>query len=217
MNMNKVKKFKFYDSITLVSPTGQRAQNLREFLNILENSTDRVIFHHLFQSHIKYAYILRDFPNDFANWVSEALEDKALAEKLASFDPYHFQTVSQARDKLCTIIEEYLWDLPTVPWVRPGFEFYFSSATTIVAPTKLSATSIAQFRDALAAIPETSLYYHFYEARKRHKEKRSDDFSVWIETNFNHPSVVEKIRDIDFYFFSLWEVKEMLLDILEQI
>jgi len=215
MTINNKKKFKFYDSITLVSPTGQRAQNLREFLNILENAPDKVIFHHLYQSHLKYAYILRDYPNDFANWASEALEDVALAEKLASFDPYHFQSVAQARDMLCTIIEEHLWDLPTVPWVRPGFEFYFSAATTIVAPTNLSAANLAQFRKALALIPETSLYYHFYEARKRHKEKRSDDFSMWIENNFNIPQVVEKIRDIDFYFFSLSEIKEMLLDILE--
>ncbi len=217
MNINNGKNFKFYDSITLVSPTGQRAQNLREFLNMLENAPDRVVFHHLFQSHLKYAHILRDFPNDFANWASEALEDVGLAEKLASFDPYHFNSVSQAREKLCSIIEEHLWDLPTVPWVRPGFEFYFSSATTIVAPTNLSASTMAQFVKCLASIPETSLYYHFYEARKRHKEKKSDDFSVWIETNFGLPSVVHKIRDIDFYFFSLSEVKEMLLDIMEEI
>ncbi|MCG9479007.1 MAG: DUF5752 family protein, partial [Actinomycetia bacterium] len=56
MNTTAKKKFTFYDSIVLVSPTGQRAQNLREFLNILEGSADKVIFHHLYQSHIKYAY-----------------------------------------------------------------------------------------------------------------------------------------------------------------
>ncbi|MGM0366127.1 MAG: DUF5752 family protein, partial [Actinomycetota bacterium] len=176
---------------------------------------DKVVFHHLYQSHLKYAYILRDYPNDFANWAAEALEDIALAEKLASFDPYHFATVAQARDVLTAIIEEHLWDLPTVPWVRPGFEFYFSYSTTIVAPTNLAAVTMKEFKHALSVIPETSLYYHFYEARKRHKEKRSDDFSVWIESNFSLPDTVKKIQDIDFYFFSLTEVKEKLLDILE--
>jgi len=217
MNRNTGKKFIFMDSITLVSPTGQRAQNLREFLNILEGSQDKVVFHHLYQSHIKYAYLLRDYPNDFANWAAEALEDMALAEKLASFDPYDFQTVAQAKDVLTAIIEEHLWDLPTVPWVRPGFEFYFSSATTVVAPTNIEVETIGQFKKALATIPDSSLYYHFYEARKRHKEKRSDDFSVWIESNFNLPDTVAKIRDIDFYFFSLTEVKEKLLGLLEDI
>ncbi|MCG9479099.1 MAG: DUF5752 family protein, partial [Actinomycetia bacterium] len=56
MGKKKPEKFVFMDSIVLVSPTGQRAQNLREFLNILEGSADKVIFHHLYQSHIKYAY-----------------------------------------------------------------------------------------------------------------------------------------------------------------
>jgi len=217
MNNNKIKKFKFFDSITLVSPTGLRAQNLREFLNILETCPDKVVFHHLYQSHLKYAYILRDFPNDFANWAAEALEDVALAEKLASFDPFNFPAVSQLRGVLTAIVEEHLWDLPTVPWVRPGFEFYFSWATTIVSPTNIVVSNLAEFKKALGAIPETSLYYHFYEARKRHKERRSDDFSVWIETNFGLPAVVEKIREIDFYFFSLVEIKEMLSEILEEI
>ncbi|MGM0368420.1 MAG: DUF5752 family protein, partial [Actinomycetota bacterium] len=46
----EVEKFVFRDCLILVSPTGQRAQNLREFLNILTQSEDRVIFHHLYQS-----------------------------------------------------------------------------------------------------------------------------------------------------------------------
>lgn len=205
------------DSIVLVSPTGQKAQNLREFLNILEGSPDKVIFHHLYQSHIKYAYTLRDYPNDFANWTAEALEDIALAEKLASFDPYDFPSVTQAKDVLTTIIEEHLWDLPTVPWVRPGFEFYFSYSSTIVLATATEVSTIEEFKEALSQIPDSSLYYHFYEARKRHKAKQSDDFSVWIEANFDLPRLVEAIRDIDFYFFSLAEVRQKLLNLLESL
>jgi hypothetical protein len=217
MKAKKPKKFIFYDSITLVSPTGNRAQNLREFLNILESSADSVIFHHLYQSHIKYAYIMRDFPNDFANWAAEALEDVALAEKLASFDPYEFSTVAQAREVLVSIIEEHLWDLPTVPWVRTGFEFYFSSSTTIVAPTNIEVQTIGELKRALGIIPDSSLYYHFYEARKRHKDKTGDDFSLWIEQNFGLDGLVQRIRDIDFYFYSLSEVRDRLLGIMEEI
>ena len=208
-------KFIFRDSISLVSPTGQRAQNLREFLNILQQSKEEVIFHHLYQSHLKYKSKIRDYPNDFANWSAEALEDLTLAEKLASFDPYDSPSVKNTKEMIIEIIEEHMWDLHTVPWVRPGFEFYFSSATTIVLPTKIEAETMAQFRNALKIIPDTSLYYHFYEARKRHKEKLHDDFSVWIENNFKKDKAVKKIRDIDFYFFSLDEVRDKLLVILK--
>ncbi|MFO7929173.1 MAG: DUF5752 family protein, partial [Candidatus Humimicrobiaceae bacterium] len=168
---------------------------------------------HLYQSHLKYKSRIWDYPNDFANWVADALEDLALAEKLASFDPYDSPSVGDTKEMIAEIIEEHLWDLPTVPWVRPGFEFYFSSATTIVLPTKIEVKDIPGFKKALGIIPDTSLYYHFYEARKRHKEKHHDDFSVWIESNFGPGPIVDAIREIDFYFFSLDEVRDKLIRI----
>ena len=87
------------------------------------------LFHHLYQSYINSAVKTGEFPNDFANWAAYELADTSLAEKLASFNPYDFNDVSRAREKVAEIIEEHMWDLHTIPWVRPGSEFYFSSAT----------------------------------------------------------------------------------------
>ena len=212
----KIKRFKFYDSIVLLSPTGQKASNLKEFLSILERAEDKVIFHHLYQSHLKFHLKVGEFPNDFANWAAYELEDLALAEKLANFDPYDYKTVSEAKDYLMEIIEEHMWDLPTIPWVRPGSEFYFASATTIVLPLGIETASLKGFRKALDIISDSSLYFHFYEARKRKKEKEHDDFSIWIEENFNDQVIVKKIRDIDFYFFSLEEIRKKLIKIFKE-
>lgn len=212
----KIKKFKFYDCTVLLSPTGQKASNLKEFLNILENSEDRVVFHHLYQSHLKFYLKVGEFPNDFANWAAYELEDLALAEKLANFDPYDYGTVLEAKEYLMEIIEEHMWDSPTIPWARPGSEFYFAYATTIVMPLEIEIASLKEFREALDIIPESSLYFHFYEARKIRKEKEHDDFSIWIEENFNHSALLKKIRDIDFYFFSLEEIRKKLINILEK-
>ena len=212
----KIKSFKFYDCIALLSPTGQKVSNLKEFLNIIERAEDKVIFHHLYQSHLKFCLKVGEFPNDFANWAAYELEDLALAEKLANFDPYDHKTVSEAKDYLMEIIEEHMWDLPTIPWVRPGSEFYFASATTIVLPLGIETTSLKKFRKALDIIPDSSLYFHFYEARKRMKEKEHDDFSIWIDKNFNNQILVKKIRDIDFYFFSLEEIRKKLINIFEE-
>jgi len=211
----KTKIFKFYDTIVLLSPTGQKASNLKEFLNILEQSEDKVIFHHLYQSHIKYYLKVGEFPNDFANWAAYDLEDMALAEKLANFDPYDFKTVAQVKEKLIEIIEEHMWDLPTIPWVRSGSEFCFSSATSIVLPLGINTSTLKEFKKALNIIPDSSLYFHFCEARKIKKEKEHDDFSLWIENNFGKKELVRKIREIDFYFFSLEEIRKKLIDILE--
>jgi len=213
--MKKVNKFEFHDSISLLSPTGQRASNLKEFLNILEGSEEKVIFHHLYQSHIRSFQKMGEFPNDFANWASDSLEDIALAEKLANFDPYNLKSVSEVKERIIEIVEEHMWDLPTIPWVRPGSEFYFSSATTILLPLDISASSLQEFREAMDIIPDSSLYFHFYEERKRNKDKEHDDFSIWIEENFDAAGLVEKIRAIDFYFFSLEEIRKKIIHILD--
>ncbi len=208
--------FKFYECIMLIRPTGERASNLKEFLNILEECDDSVIFHHLYQSHLKYLNDVMDYPNDFANWAADCLEDLALAEKLASFDPYDFKTVRDAKDMLIEIVEEHMWDLPTIPWVRPGFEFYFTNSATIFLPLGLEISTLQELKVALNKISENSIFFHFYEARKRHKNKLDDDFSVWIEKNFKEDDLVKTMRDVDFYFFSLNEIRAKLIKIFEE-
>ena len=215
--MKKKEKLNFFDSITLLSPTGQKAGNLKEFLHILEESEDKVIFHHLYKPQMKSFQKMGEFPNDFANWAAYGLEDIALAEKLANFDPYDYQKVSQAREKLVEIIEEHMWDLPTIPWVRPGSEFYFSSATSIMLPMDIEVATIKELREAMDILPDSSLHFHFYEERKRNKDKEHDDFSIWMEDNFdNVDELVEEIREIDFYFFSLDEIRKKIIHILDK-
>lgn len=211
-----MEKFKFYDYTMLISPTGQKASNLKEFLSIIEQSEDKVLFHHLYQSHVRHDQKVGEFPNDFANWVAYELEDNALAEKLANFDPYDYKTITEVKEVLISIIEEHMWDLPVVPWVRSGSEFYFSSATTIVIPLGIEVSDLYEFRDALNDIPNSSLYFHFYEARKIKKEKEHDDFSQWVEDNFDRKELVRKIREIDFYFFSVEEIRKKLINILDE-
>jgi hypothetical protein len=215
--MKKKENFNFFDSITLLSPTGQKASNLKEFLHILEESEDKVIFHHLYKPQMKSFQKMGEYPNDFANWAAYGLEDVAMAEKLANFDPYDFQKVSQAREKLVEIIEEHMWDLPNIPWVRPGSEFFFSSATSIVLPLDIEVCNIAELRDSMDILPDSSLYFHFYEERKRNKDKEHDDFSIWLENNFDDVGgLVEEIRKIDFYFFSLDEIRKKIVNILDK-
>lgn len=218
MNIFKLKKarkkFNFYDYTLLISPTGKKASNLKEFLHEIGDIEDKVLFHHLYQSHVIYDQKIGEFPSDFANWVAYELEDTALAEKLANFDPYDYKTVNRAREELMQILEEHIYDLPTIRWAKPGAEFYFSSATTIIIPLDIEAGNLIEFRKALKNIPDSSLYYHFYESRKIKKEKKYDDFSKWIEENFKEEELVRKIREIDFYFFSVSETRQKLMDIL---
>ncbi|MHB1346366.1 MAG: DUF5752 family protein [Candidatus Humimicrobiaceae bacterium] len=206
--------FKFYDFNLLISPTGQKASNLKEFLNILVESEDNVIYYHLFQSPIKHLLRYPVHPNDFANWAADALGDFALAEKLANFDPYNFIEISTVKSEIVNIIEEHLWDLPTVPWTRPGFEFYFCSSISLIFDSRIAASNLNQFREGISKVSANSIYNHFFEARRRNKNKTSDDFTLWLKENSNEEKIIREIENIDFYFYSIDEIRLRLLNIL---
>ena len=216
MKNKKIKAFDFYNCFMLISPTGQKASNLKEFLNIIEESEDRVVFHHLYQSPFKHEFKAIEYPNDFAQWAAASLEDMALAEKFANFDPYDFNNVGEAKIAVMEIIEEHLWDLVTIPWVRPGFEFYFSSSTTIIFRNEMSASNLDEFYDCIKQAPLGSIYYHFYESRKRNNDKEKDDFSSWLKEELGEIEVASELVEIDFYFYSLIEAKEKILSIIKQ-
>ena len=209
-----MKEFEFYNYITIISPTGQSASNLKEFLNILEDLEDNVLFHHLFQAQLKQQ--AGEYNGDFANWAADSLEDYALAEKIGNFNPYDYRTVAEAKVYLIELIEEHMWDLPSVPWVRPGLEFHFSFSTSVIIPSGLKVKNLFELKDALKVVNISSFYYHFCEVRKIKKEKINDDFSIWIEENFDEPVLVKKIRDIDFYFFSLNENRQKVIRFIKE-
>jgi hypothetical protein len=196
-------------------PIGTKVVNLRELLQALRDVSDSVIYYHLVQSRLAVSQPAVEFPNDFALWAATALQDMALAEKLSSFDPLDYENLGQVRQAMVDIIEEYLWDLPFVPWARSGFEFHFCEASTVVIRSVISANSLQDFCQALNKVGLDSMYYHFFEARWR-LETPMDDFSYWIETNFDFPELVAAIRDMDIYFYNLGEIRARLLSLIHQ-
>jgi hypothetical protein len=207
--------FRFRECFLIPMPIGTKVVNLRELHHALREVSDSVLYYHLLQSRMAVSPPAVEFPNEFALWASVALQDSALAEKLSSFDPLEYGNMSQVRQAIIDILEEYLWDLPFVPWARPGFEFYFCEASTVVIRSEISATNLQEFCQALNKVGLDSIYYHFFEARWR-LERTIDDFSYWIETNFDLPDLVADIRNLDVYFYSLRETRETLLALIHQ-
>ncbi|MFA4902212.1 MAG: DUF5752 family protein [Desulfobaccales bacterium] len=207
--------FWFRECFLIPMPIGTKVVNLRELLQALRDVSDSVIYYHLVQSRLAVSQPAVEFPNDFALWAATALQDMALAEKLSSFDPLDYENLGQVRQAMVDIIEEYLWDLPFVPWARSGFEFHFCEASTVVIRSVISANSLQDFCQALNKVGLDSMYYHFFESRWR-LEIPMDDFSYWIETNFDFPELVAAIRDMDIYFYNLREIRATLLSLIHQ-
>jgi hypothetical protein len=207
--------FWFRECFLMPMPIGIKVVNLRELLHAFREVSESVLYYHLVQGRLAVSPPTVEYPNDFALWAAMALQDSALAEKLSSFDPLDYDNLGQVRQAMVDILEEYLWDLPFVPWARPGFEFHFCEASTVVIRSEIAAQNLQEFCQALNKVGLDSMYYHFFEARWR-LARPLDDFSYWIETNFGLPNLVAAIRDMDIYFYSLREIRDTLLDLIHQ-
>lgn len=207
--------FLFRECFLMQMPIGIKVVNLRELLAALREVKESVIYYHLVQCRLAVSPPAVEFPNDFALWAAVALQDSALAEKLSSFDPLDYDDLGQVRQAILYILEDYLWDLPFVPWARSGFEFHFCEASTVVIRSAIAAHNLRGFCRALNTVGLDSMYYHFFEARWR-LGRPIDDFSYWIETNFGLPELVSAIRDMDIYFYNLREIRNTLLGLIHQ-
>ncbi len=63
---------------------------------------------HTFRTLQEHHFIREGFSNDFAHWALEACNEPGLAERLASVDVREFTSVSDLRDRIVSIVGEYL-------------------------------------------------------------------------------------------------------------
>jgi hypothetical protein len=208
--------FWFRECFLMPMPVGRKAVNLRELADAIRELDESVLYYHLIQSRLAIAPPTVEYPNDLALWAATALQDSKLAEKLSSFDPFEYENLGEVRQAVVEILEEYLWDLPYVPWARSGFELHFCEASTVVVRSAIGAQTLQELCTALTTVGLDSLYYHLFEARWRLGEKKADDFSFWIDSNFAMPNLVRAIRDLDIYFYSLKEIRETLLSLINK-
>ena len=86
----------------------------------------------------------------------------------------------------------------------------------MVLHSEITARTLREFCGALQTVGLDSVYYHFVEARRRLGDRKMDDFSLWIATNFTAPSLVTAIRDIDIYFYTLAEIRDTILALVQE-
>ncbi len=208
--------FRFVDYEGLQMSTGLKARDLAELADRVRAAPREVIHNHLRRAPLRHRFGVWDYPNDFAQWAAHALEDLALAEKLAALDPYAERDLDRARDAVVELIEEHLEDLASVPAARPGFEFHFTSGHYLALPAGREAWTLHELREALVEISLGSLYYHFHEARLRGPADDADDFSRWIVAELGSQPVAARFRELDFYFYSLEDLRQMLVAILDE-
>jgi len=204
--------FEFYTERRLIQLTGISARNLSELLAGLERVGGSSIFYHTHHQYLAHHFEKPLFYNDFALWISEALQLDVLAEQLAAIDLLSFSSIRALREEIIAKIRGYLAENPdngrTAP---PGDEFYFSRSKSFVLPTGNIAQDPADFFRRLPQVTNESLFYHFFEARLR-LERNTNDFSRWLADR-GETELAREIDSLDPYLRSLDELKADIIEL----
>ena len=195
------------------------AINLRELRERIAACSENVLFHHFCETTLRGTFDNPDYRNDFAVWAKLYLGDRVLAERLGILDPYEFSSLGELRAATLELIDERLGESTMIPWARPGDEFYFMEATTVVFDTGMRITHPGELAASIGAMTGGSVYYHFLEARRRPPFGK-DDFTAWLHENDdgerNRP-YIEALARIDFYFHSLARLRRELIKVLSAL
>ena len=177
----RVEPFVFYTERRLVVLTGCRARNLSELLDHLRKVSGSSVFYHTHYLYLIHHFEKPRFYNEFAEWVSEALQEERLAEQLASIDPLSITSVRQLRDALIAPIETHMEAVTRAERDCPeGDEFHFCEAKSFIMPTGLVAHDVPEFFEQVACVTNSCLHFHFFEARLR-LGRSTNDFSQWMQ------------------------------------
>ena len=209
----EVEPFEFKQCVTVAKSTAQSAKNLRELGQLLRRVSDESIIHHTCQ-YFLHGHILEQ-TNGFAQWVAESLGEKALSEHLSNIDPYDFGSIGDLRHELLKAIDSRLQVPPRPRDAMTGHEFFFSEAITLVFPARVMARNLAEFLIGIRYVDKSSIYYHFYEMRIRHKGE-TDDFSRWFASSLANGGLAEKITSIDPFMHTLEGVRKHIVEAVEE-
>jgi hypothetical protein len=176
---------------------------------------ERSIYYHFWGGRLQRHFVYAQHHNDFADWVYHRLHDYVLAEKLAIIDPTEFEHLEDLRQEILETIELSLDDYEIVLWTKKGDRFHFIRSSIFVFESSLIISQPEDLPKILPSLSPSSIFYHFIDARARTTEK-IDDFSEWLKMyGEKYKALIENIQLIDPYFLSLTQLKEELIQAMQ--
>jgi hypothetical protein len=205
--------FQFSSSATLEQLTGRKAFNLDDLLGIVKTCSDSSIFYHTFSAFLKMRQAQIPFNSDFAIWVAQQLNEAGLAERLRAVDLTEQVTIQSLRSNLIQIIEAYKEEKPKSFSKSADEPFYLYDVMRMVYLTDKFAYDLASLRDVLKGISIYSIYFHFIESRL-YARRRTDDLSIWIETELKLAALAKRIRRIDITVYTIEGLRSKLVEVI---
>jgi hypothetical protein len=210
-----LRPFEFRTRLTVTKLTRRTATTVAGLLAHLREVPSSVVFHHTHHYLVQHQELSPEPPNDFAHWVTNALQLDALGERLASVDTIRFASLKALQARLIEILEANGTDGDNGRSAPKGEEFHFKDAVSVILPTGYVAKTVSEFRDALLRVSTASIAYHLFEARLR-VGAEDNDFSCWLEREVDLPAVARAIRALDPYTYTLEGLRQVLLGLVPQ-
>lgn len=207
--------FHFMSRTYLKELTGLKAKNLSELVAILKTAPDAVIDYHTHHFLEEHHYLTPEPSNDFAVWINDALGDEVLGERLASVDTFGFPNLGALRERLVSIIEEYVATGSNLRQTMEGREFHFVKSVSVVMPTAYLAHDLREFVEALRKVSTGSLYFHIFESRLR-LGRGLNDFSIWLKDSLDETELGDEIARLDPYTYTLEGLRSTLIRLIEK-
>ncbi|PIQ88764.1 MAG: hypothetical protein COV72_06790 [Candidatus Omnitrophica bacterium CG11_big_fil_rev_8_21_14_0_20_42_13] len=204
--------FRFHTRLHLTEMIGLKAANAAQLCEGIREVPGSSIYHHTHRFLQIHQYLSPEPPNDFSYWVAEALGEDELAERLASIDTMQYSTLRDLREKIVSSIDRYLEDNPLSKkrFARAGEEFHFMKSVSFIIPTDYTVDTLNDFAKVLEKITIDSIYFHIFEARLR-LEKKTNDFSYWIETAIGDKKLADEISRLDPYTRTMEDLRSVLI------
>jgi hypothetical protein len=206
---NTFTPFSFYTERRLVVLTGRKASNLEELAEHLNLVSGSCIFYHTHYLYLIHHFEKPRFYNEFANWVSSALQEEKLAERLAAIDLLAVTSIRELREAILAAVNKHLENGKTRRECPPGDEFHFCEAKSFIMPTGQVANGIPEFFEMVEQVTNACMHFHFFESRLR-LERPTNDFSRWL-LDLGEPGLARKIDSLNPYAMTLDELKRAIV------
>lgn len=94
-------EFHFVKSVSVIVKTPYQAGNMRELVEALRRLSPGSLYFHIFESRLRLGRGL----NDFSAWLTDSLDERDLADRIARLDPYT-HSIEELRAQLIELIEK---------------------------------------------------------------------------------------------------------------
>jgi hypothetical protein len=207
--------FQFCSSAKLVELTGRRARTVPELAEGIRALDDTVLFHHTHHFLLQHQYWLPEPTSDFAWWVAEILQERALGEDLASINTVEYRSIQELKSRILAVIAAHEGSRTRTVEAPSGLEFHFLRTHSYVFPTDHRASTLAEFAGHLERVSLQSIYHHVFEARLR-LARPTNDFAWWFRDSLGEKQLAESVEHLDPYVFTLEDLRARILQLVKR-